>query len=170
MYGRVPSAACSIACVGLYLVFAGPAEARGPHPATNPNNQVFAQPAARAGLWHRKFSQQASRRSGKFGGGLGFVSGGGWGGPQGAGTVLNINLGEGSPSGVQAAAGIREAPAARPAIYVIDERRDRIMTRREGRPSSARVIGRDDHGQWAELENDTSISHSGPVIIRVPIH
>ena len=66
---------------------------------------------------------------------------------------------------MQQAAGIREAPPQRPAIYVISESEGR----REGmqRQSRARVLERGPSG-WADLDETPAEDGYGPRIIKVP--
>ncbi len=81
------------------------------------------------------------------------------------GTVINnISVGQGGGSGVQAVAGIREAPTARPAIYVLDSEGRQRAERRSG----ARVLERGASG-WAELDEGSAQSPYSPRIVSVPV-
>ena len=82
------------------------------------------------------------------------------------GTVINnISVGQSGGSGVQAIAGIREAPTARPAIYVLESDGTRHRADRRG---GARVLERGASG-WTELDEGGAQGGFGPRIVSVPV-
>ena len=167
MSSRVIAVAFCISGLGLFLSAPGPAEARGTHSSTRfhgtGTKPVIGSSRHRHGFGHH------IRRHGKFPvRGAAFLDGGFWPTGVGASTVVNVNGSEGSFFAVVSAVGIREAPYARPVIYVVDDQPRRVMTRPERRSSAARVLSRDEEGQWTERGGDSSES-PGPLIIRVPV-